>query len=253
MSQVILEGKQVGKTFTRNHQTTEVLKQVDIQIFDKDFTVIMGSSGAGKSTLLYTLSGMDVCSSGQIQYRGKDVSNLREKEQAELRARAYGFVFQQTHLVGNLSLRENIAVSGYIAGKHSPKEIDERAEALLERMKIAHVADHAVSQVSGGEAQRAAIARAIIAEPDILFADEPTGALNRAGSENVLDIFTELHQAGQSIVMVTHDVHAAIRANRILYLDDGRLVGEYTFNPYSPKEGRAREDALNAWLLQLHW
>ncbi len=250
---ILLQGRNIHKDFSSGKKTTSVLKGIDIDIYQKDFTVIMGSSGAGKSTLLYSLSGMDTITEGEIIYKERNVNTLKEKEQASLRARDYGFVFQQANLVTNLSLYENVLVAGLLSGKYKEKEAEQRTDELLEKMGINPIKDHLVSQVSGGEAQRAAIARAMIGDPGIIFADEPTGALNRAGSENVLDIFTDLHKDGQSILMVTHDIHAAVRGNRIIYLEDGILSGELDFGPYLPERGKEREEELNRWLSSLRW
>ncbi|KIR03671.1 Cell division transporter, ATP-binding protein FtsE [Lachnospiraceae bacterium TWA4] len=250
---VLLQGKNIYKDFISGKNSTSVLKGVNITIYEKDFTVIMGSSGAGKSTLLYSLSGMDTITDGEIIYKKQEVSKLKEKEQARLRAKEYGFVFQQANLVSNLSLYENVVVSGVLAGKYKEKEVEQQADEFFEEMEICHVKDHFVSEVSGGEAQRAAIARAIIGNPGILFADEPTGALNRAGSEKVLDIFTRLHEDGQSILMVTHDIHAAVRGNRIIYLEDGTITGELDLGEYIPEECKKREEILGAWLSSLRW
>ncbi len=192
----------------------------------------MGPSGAGKSTLLYALSGMDRITDGKIAYQGKTISRYSESQMARLRSQEFGFVFQQTHLVSNLSLYENVAVAGYVGKKRPPQEAAKRAEALLEQMNVGSAKDRLPALVSGGEAQRAAIARAMINDPGLLFADEPTGALNKSNSEDVLDLLSRLNQSGQSILMVTHDVRAALRGNRILYLEDGKVLDELNLPVY---------------------
>ena len=249
----ILQGKQISKTFVQGGVRNQVLSNVDIEIFDGDFTVIMGASGAGKSTLLYALSGLDRISGGSVWYREKEISALSEKDLSKLRAREFGFVFQQIHLVSSLSLWENVAVAGYVGRKGSTGEIRDRTEQLLDRMGVKEAADRMPSQVSGGEAQRAAIARAMIGNPGILFADEPTGALNKANTTEVLQLLTELNRLGQSILMVTHDMRAAVRGSRLLYLEDGRVVDELTLDPYSESQEKEREDRVNTWLTGLHW
>ena len=249
----ILQGKQISKTFVQGGVRNQVLSNVDIEIFDGDFTVIMGASGAGKSTLLYALSGLDRISGGSVWYREKEISALSEKDLSKLRAREFGFVFQQIHLVSSLSLRENVAVAGYVGRKGSTGEIRDRTEQLLDRMGVKEAADRMPSQVSGGEAQRAAIARAMIGNPGILFADEPTGALNKANTTEVLQLLTELNRLGQSILMVTHDMRAAVRGSRLLYLEDGRVVDELTLDPYSESQEKEQEDRVNTWLTGLHW
>lgn len=172
---------------------------------------------------------------------------------ARLRSQEFGFVFQQTHLVSNLSLYENVAVAGYVGKKRPPQEAAKRAEALLEQMNVGSAKDRLPAQVSGGEAQRAAIARAMINDPGLLFADEPTGALNKSNSEDVLDLLSRLNQSGQSILMVTHDVRATLRGNRILYLEDGKVLDELNLPVYDAGQLKEREAQVNGWLSALQW
>ena len=164
-----------------------------------------------------------------------------------------GFVFQQMHLVSNLTIFENIAVTGYLNKSVSAKQTNKRVDELLEKMSISHIKTHLPSQVSGGEQQRCAIARAVINKPKLIFADEPTGALNRKNTADVLDLLTELNRDGQSILMVTHDVRAAARANRILYLSDGKILGDISLSPYKEEDIKSREAQINAWLTSLEW
>ncbi len=215
--------------------------------------MIMGASGSGKSTLLYALSGMDRATAGEIIYQDSNLATISEKKLAELRHTDFGFIFQQIHLVSNLSLFENIVVPGYLNKQSSASEINARANSLLEQVGISHVKTHLPSQVSGGEQQRCAIARAIIHQPKLLFADEPTGALNRRNTTEVLNLLTDLNTRGQSILMVTHDMRAALRAGRILYLADGTIIGELSLPPYSAEEEKSREAQVNAWLNSMEW
>lgn len=249
MKEVIFHGTDMVKTFGE----TKVLQGISLELYKSDFTVIMGSSGSGKSTLLYALSGMDRLSGGQLFYNGKfDITHASEKELTYLRAEEFGFVFQRTHLVSSLTLEENIRMAGLICGSMSEKEIKEKTDALIHQMRLEKAKDRLPAQVSGGEAQRAAVARAVITKPAILFADEPTGALNKANTEEVLDLLTALHAEGQSILLVTHDREAALRGNRILYLEDGAIVGELALNPYQGKNIE-RERELASWLESFHW
>lgn len=253
MSEILLSAKDVCKSFANNGEQNHILNHVSFDLYQGDFTVIMGASGSGKSTLLYSISGMDSITAGEVFYRGKKISGCREKEMARLRAEEFGFVFQQIHLVSNLTLLENITVPGFMAKKKGAKAVKERALQLLEKVNVLHAKDRLPAQVSGGEAQRAAVARAVIAEPGLLFADEPTGALNRKNTEDVLDLMTEMNRDGQSILMVTHDVRAALRADRLLYLEDGKIGGEMKLPPYTPEEARNRETQINAWLASMEW
>lgn len=253
MSEILLSAKDVCKSFANNGEQNHILNHVSFDLYQGDFTVIMGASGSGKSTLLYSISGMDSITAGEVFYKGKKISGCREKEMARLRAEEFGFVFQQIHLVSNLTLLENITVPGFMAKKKGAKAVKERALQLLEKVNVLHAKDRLPAQVSGGEAQRAAVARAVIAEPGLLFADEPTGALNRKNTEDVLDLMTEMNCDGQSILMVTHDVRAALRADRLLYLEDGKIGGEMKLPPYTPEEARNRETQINAWLASMEW
>ena len=247
MKEVILSGKSITKIFGENI----VLNGIDVEIFAGDFTVVMGPSGSGKSTLLYTLSGMDRSSSGQLFYRGQILTDASEKKLTKLRAKDFGFVFQRAHLISNLTLHENIRMAGLI-GKMTERETKLRADDLISRMNLEGAKDRLPSQVSGGEAQRAAVARAVVNKPMILFADEPTGALNKANSVDVLNLLSSLHTEGQSVLLVTHDREAALRGNRILYLEDGAIIGELELPIYEGKD-RSREEKLSAWLEGLGW
>ena len=253
MKNVILEAKQLNKSFANNGVQNHVINNLDLQIFEGDFTVIMGASGSGKSTLLYNISGMDRPTSGQVIYKDKDITKLNEKKMASLRVNEFGFVFQQVHLVSNLTVLENILVPGYMAGGKKPAEVMKEALALLKDLNVEGTANRLPSQISGGEAQRGAIARAVINHPGVLFADEPTGALNRKNTKDVLKLFSELNAKGQTILMVTHDMKAAIYANRIIYIEDGRVCGELDLSPYDEENRKSRETQINAWLNSLQW
>ena len=253
MKKAILTAKGLCKSFAQGGGQVHVLSQVDITLYEGDLTVIMGASGSGKSTLLYALSGMDRATAGEVIYNGGDIVKMSEKKLAELRHTDFGFIFQQMHLVSNLTLFENVAVPGYLNKSRPAAEVRAKADQLLEKMNIADVKTHLPSQVSGGGQQRCAIARAVINDPKLLFADEPTGALNRRNSTEVLDLMTELNREGQSILMVTHDMRAALRASRILYLEDGNIIGELTLPPYDPAEEKSRDAQVSAWLNSMHW
>lgn len=253
MKNVILEARQICKSFANEGVQNHVLNNLDMKIYEGDFTVIMGASGSGKSTLLYCLSGMDRPTSGQVIYKGEDITKYKEKNMADIRVNEFGFVFQQVHLVGNLSILENILVPGYMNKKLSQKEVMSKAKELLSKMNIMEAANRLPFQVSGGEAQRGAIARAVINNPGILFADEPTGALNKKNSVDVLNLFSELNNSGQSILMVTHDVRAALRANRIIYIEDGKICGELELQKYDEENRKSREIQVNAWLNSMQW
>lgn len=253
MKHILLQAKNLCKSFAHNGGQLHILSHVNLDLYEGDFTVIMGASGSGKSTLLYALSGMDRATAGQVIYEDSDLVSAAEKKLAELRHTDFGFIFQQIHLVSNLSLFENIVVPGYLNKQHTASDINTHANELLEKMGISHVKTHLPSQVSGGEQQRCAIARAVIHQPKLLFADEPTGALNRKNTIEVLNLLTELNAGGQSILMVTHDMRAALRATRILYLADGAIIGELPLPPYQAEQEKSRETQVNAWLSSMEW
>lgn len=253
MKNSILSAKEISKSFAHNGGQIHILSHVDFDLYEGDFTVIMGASGSGKSTLLYALSGMDRATAGRVLYQDGDLVTMHEAELSKLRHTDFGFIFQQMHLISNLTLFENVAVSGYLNKSVSAHAVKERADMLLERMGLDKVKSHLPSQVSGGEQQRCAIARAVINTPRILFADEPTGALNRQNSIEVLNLLTELNGDGQSILMVTHDLKAALRATRLLYLEDGKITGELILPVYQQQNEKSREAQVNAWLTSLEW
>lgn len=253
MKNTVLSARGLCKSFAHNGGQAHILSHIDLDLFEGDFTVVMGASGSGKSTLLYALSGMDRPNAGKVLYGEKDLTSASENELSRLRQTDFGFIFQQIHLVSNLSLLENVLVCGYLDKSRSSAETGRRAKELLERMSISEIKDHIPSKVSGGEQQRCAIARAVINKPKLLFADEPTGALNRRNTTEVLNLLNEINAEGQSILMVTHDIRAAVRATRLLYLEDGKITGELTLPPYNREEEKSRETQVNAWLTSLEW
>ncbi|MCM1327082.1 MAG: ABC transporter ATP-binding protein [Bacteroidales bacterium] len=253
MKEVLLSARGLCRQFSQGTGREQILKDIDVDIYKGDFTVIMGSSGAGKSTLLYALSGMDSITAGKVLYKGEEISKYKERQMALLRSHEFGFVFQQTHLVSSLSLFENVAVAGYLDSGKDAKVVWQKAGELLKRMGVEKAKDRFPSEVSGGEAQRAAIARAVINHPGLLFADEPTGALNKRNTEEVLSLLTGLSDNGQSILMVTHDTKAAIRGTRILYLEDGKILDELSMGVYRETDAKEREKKLNDWLSDLSW
>jgi putative ABC transport system ATP-binding protein len=253
MEKVILEVKNLDKTYVSDGVKNPVIKNMNLDIYDGDFTVVMGPSGSGKSTLLYCLGAMEDVTGGSILFQGKDVTRMKENALSDLRLKEFGFIFQQIHLVSNLSLFENVILPGLALPENTNEEVRKRALVLLERFQVKEVSERLPSQVSGGEQQRAAIARSLINQPTILFADEPTGALNQSNSEIVMDLFSELNQQGQSILLVTHDRRAALRGDRIVYIIDGAIKSEMRLDPYDHAQVKEREETVNAWLSSLGW
>ncbi len=248
----LLKIEKLCREFKLESGTQQILKDIDMTIYEGDFTIIMGSSGSGKSTLLYALSGMDQATSGHILFGGTDLTTLNADELAMFRRSHCGFVFQQICLVDSMTVLDNVLAAGLL-NKCNKKELVSRAKELLKAVQVEeHTWSKFPSQISGGRAQRVGIIRALINSPDILFADEPTGALNSKTGGEVLDLFTEFNRKGQSVIMVTHDVRSAVRGDRVLYLRDGKLLDECKLGKYDgDNEGRAKK--LNDFLGEMEW
>ena len=213
---------------------------------------IVGENGAGKSTLLYALSGMDKPTLGSISYAGKEITSMNDDQLAVFRRKHCGFVFQQVHLVDSMSIMDNAISTGMLTGQKQ-KDLKNKAEKLFERVGLSNdLWGKFPAQLSGGEAQRAAMVRAVINDPDVVFADEPTGALNSTGVKSVLDVLTDINRSGQSIVMVTHDITSARRANRIIYLKDGGILGECELGEYVTGD-KDRHRKIKAFLEEMGW
>lgn len=241
----------LSKTFSRGGRQHHVLRNLDLSVERGDVTVVMGPSGAGKSTLLYALSGMDRPTLGVIDFEGQRISDSSPDALARFRRTHCGFVFQQINLLDSMSLLDNVMTAGLLVADR--RAVASRARELLQRVGIDEETSGQFAQtLSGGEAQRAAVARALINRPSVVFADEPTGQLNSANSRQVLDLLTDANRAGQTVVMVTHDVRSALRGNRILYLRDGAITGEQHLDPYAADDP-AREALLTAFLSDQGW
>lgn len=250
--ETVLEAKDLCKTFSNESIQQHVLKNLNIKVNQGDFAVIMGNSGSGKSTLLYALSGMDRPTLGNAWIAGEEISRYTNDKLAVFRRKHCGFVFQQNFLNDTMSVMDNIMVSGLLVSKDR-KAIVLKAKELLKKAGLTEEVYHKYpAQLSGGEAQRVALVRGIINSPTILFADEPTGALNSTNTVHVLDILTELNEMGQTIIMVTHDLKAARRGNRVLYLKDGVILDEKEMGKYVSKDP-GRHEKLNSYLTEMGW
>jgi putative ABC transport system ATP-binding protein len=252
MKNKIIKTELLCKSFISDGEVNNVIKNMDLDIYEGDFTVIMGSSGSGKSTLLYGLSGMDSVTTGKVFFDGRDITRMKEKEMAKLRKEKLGFVFQGINLIENLSVYENILSPTYKTNAER-KNIEKKIDSLLEKMELTSQRKKFPSQMSGGQKQRAAICRALINNPKVLFADEPTGALNSSQGQSVLNIFTKINREGQSVVMVTHDLKAALRGNRIIYLKDGRIDGDLKLDEYDEATADEREEVVYKFLKEKGW
>lgn len=252
MKEILLKAGSLSKSFSTGGMMQHVLRNIDLELYRGDFTVIMGASGAGKSTLLYALSGMDTPTLGTITFAGEVISDLSQDGLAVFRRRHCGFVFQQIYLIDGMSVMDNVLSAGLLVNKDK-KALVGRAEELFEAVGITEKTQKKFpAQLSGGEAQRVGIVRALINSPEILFADEPTGALNSRTGLDVLDMLTKFNGQGQSVVMVTHDMRSARRGNRILYLRDGAILGECNLGKYVHGD-RKRHEELSAFLAEMGW
>ena len=253
----ILEVKNLCKTYIVSKRQNNVLKNVNFTVSEGEMTAVMGPSGSGKSTLLYTVSGMDGITSGEVLFCGKNITAMGERELADLRLDEMGFIFQQMYMLKNLTVLDNIILPAAQSKKNteSRRQTDERGRALMRRLGIDDVGGNDINEVSGGQLQRACICRSMINNPKMIFADEPTGALNRSTSDEVMNELLSLNRDGTTVMCVTHDSKVAAKCSRVLYIMDGGIVGEKEMGHFdgSGKELRDRERELNNWLIEQGW
>ncbi len=252
----ILEVNNLCKTYIANKRQNNVLKNVNFSVKKGEMIAIMGPSGSGKSTLLYTVSGMDNITAGSVRFCGKDISKMNAKKIAELRLDEMGFIFQQMYMMKNLTVLDNIVLPALQSAKNtlSKKEKIEYGKELMRKLGIIEIADNDINEVSGGQLQRACICRSMINHPNLIFADEPTGALNRTTSEEVMEELRKINDDGTTIMLVTHDVKVAAKCTRVMYIVDGNIKGEYNLDKYNNETDlRQRERNLNNWLLEMGW
>lgn len=247
----LLEVNGLSKIFNVNTEHPQtILKDVSLKIREGEFVSVMGPSGSGKSTLLYNVSGLDKATDGKISFDGQELTELSEKELSKLRLTQMGFVFQQSHLLKNLCILDNVLLPAYRANMISKADANKRAAKLLADTGISNLADHDITQASGGQLQRVGICRALINSPKILFGDEPTGALNSKAAQEVMEIFAETNHNGTTILLVTHDSKVAAKTERVLFMIDGNIVSELYLEKYdkSKNDISLRESRLSAWL-----
>lgn len=245
----ILEAKGLCKSYGSNN----VLSDVNLRVDNGEFIVIMGQSGCGKSTLLYCISGMDKPSAGRIYFDGVDMVDLSDKQMQELRLGRMGFVFQKTSFLKNLSIIDNIVYPAFQLGEVNRSEIVKEALSLMEEMGISSIANNDIHKVSGGQLQRAAICRAMINHPDILFGDELTGALNSSTTREVLGIIDHINKKGTTVLLVTHDSNVALHADKVIYLEDGRIMDTLSLGKYEVSNAGARDAKMKNWLKKMNF
>ena len=241
------------KTYIVNKRQNNVLRNVNLTLEEKEMIAVMGPSGSGKTTLLYTISGMDSATAGSVKFFERELTDMSRNEISDLRLEEMGFVFQQMYMLKNLSVYDNIILPAYQSVK-GRKEINAYAAKLMQKLGISEIADNDVNEVSGGQLQRACICRSLINHPRILFADEPTGALNKQSSHEVMEELNRIHKEGTSILLVTHDMKVASRCDRVLYIEDGNIRDEMQLGAWEDcTDIRKRERRLNEWLITLGW
>lgn len=239
----------------KNLSKGEILQGISFDMEKGEMLAVMGPSGSGKSTLLYNAAGMDQPDGGEVWLGDTEIAGLSEDEKAKLRLHQMGFVFQQMNMVANLNLMDNILYPAMWANRGKSKklkeELTEKAKALMGKLSILGLENRRITEVSGGQLQRACICRSMMNDPKILFADEPTGALNQRAATEVMEELVKLNQEGTALLIVTHDSRVAGRCDRILYLLDGRIRGELKLKNIA--DVKRREELVSQWLTGMGW
>lgn len=252
----ILKVKDLCKTYVVNKRQNNVLKNISFEVEEGEMVAVMGPSGSGKSTLLYNVSGMDKSTAGEIYLDGKKINDMSEKELSNVRLNELGFIFQQMYMVNNLNVFDNIILPAYQSERkdRTKAEINDYARELMKKLSISEIAGNDINEVSGGQLQRACICRSMINKPKVIFADEPTGALNRSSSDEVMKELNKINAEGTTIMLVTHDRHVAAKCSRIIYLVDGNIKGELQLGALdNESEIRDRDRKVNMWLQDMGW
>ncbi len=249
----IIVGENIVKSFGEGAEKRHVLDGVSVEINAGEFIAVMGPSGSGKSTLLYALSGMDGIDSGSVLFDDVDLARLGDNELADIRRRKMGFVFQQPTLLRNLNVLDNIVLPSMRDGRKNARQLSAKARTLMAKTAIGDLEDRDITQASGGQLQRVGICRALMNDPQIIFGDEPTGALNSTASNEIMALLADIHRSGTTILLVTHDARVATKAERVLFIFDGKIAGEHRPGVYDENCGdlKAREESLTAWLAEM--
>lgn len=248
--------KDLCKTYIVNKRQNNVLRNINMEIQEGEMVAIMGPSGSGKSTLLYAVSGMDKPTAGSVNFFGKDLISLDAAKMSDMRLDEMGFIFQQMYMLKNLSIYDNIILPAYQSKKGKGKDnraiINDRAKELMKKLGISEIAENDINEVSGGQLQRACICRSLINQPKMIFADEPTGALNQQNSKEVMKELNRINAEGTTVMLVTHDMKVAAKSDRVLYIEDGNIKGEITFGKLGEdSEIKERERRISNWLMEM--
>jgi putative ABC transport system ATP-binding protein len=246
----LLCSENIVKFYGEGDEKRNVLDGISVDIYPGEFVAVMGPSGSGKSTLMFALSGMDKIDSGTLTFDGRNLSSLKDNELADLRRTEMGFVFQQPTLLKNLNILDNIILPSMRNGSKNGTQLTEKAKMLMRKTGITGLENRDISQASGGQLQRVGICRALMGDPKIIFGDEPTGALNSKSANEIMTLLAQIHQAGVTILLVTHDIKVAAKTGRVLFILDGKIAGEYRPGVYDETRDdlKAREEGLTAWL-----
>lgn len=249
----IIVGEKIVKSFGEGAEKRNVLDGVTVEINAGEFVAIMGPSGSGKTTLMFALSGMDKVDNGNVVFDGEILSNLSDNELADLRRKKMGFVFQQPTLLKNLNVLDNIILPSMRDGKNNAKQLSDKARSLMVKTGIKDLEKRDITQASGGQLQRVGICRALMSDPKIIFGDEPTGALNSTSAKEIMELLAEIHRTGTTILLVTHDVRVAAKTERVLFMYDGKIAGEYRADLLNENNNghKTREEHLASWLTEM--
>lgn len=252
MNKIII-GDHIVKSFGEGDEQRIVLDEVSVEINDGQFVAVMGPSGSGKSTLMFVLSGMDKADGGKVVFESRELSSASENELSDLRRTKMGFVFQQPTMLKNLNILDNIILSSMRDNRNNAAKISEKARALMKRVGIAGLEKRDITQVSGGQLQRAGICRSLMNSPKIIFGDEPTGSLNSKSAQEIMDIFSEINADGTAVMLVTHDAKVAARTERIIFMSDGKIVSELNLPKFdgTDMDSRVEKVTMKMWELEI--
>ncbi|WP_449600269.1 ABC transporter ATP-binding protein [Paenibacillus sp. Marseille-Q9583] len=252
MNKIII-GDHIVKSFGEGDEQRIVLDEVSVEINDGQFVAVMGPSGSGKSTLMFVLSGMDKADGGKVVFDSRELSSASENELSDLRRTKMGFVFQQPTMLKNLNILDNIILSSMRDNRNNAAKISEKARALMKRVGIAGLEKRDITQVSGGQLQRAGICRSLMNSPKIIFGDEPTGSLNSKSAQEIMDIFSEINADGTAVMLVTHDAKVAARTERIIFMSDGKIVSELNLPKFdgTDMDSRVEKVTMKMWELEI--
>lgn len=247
----IITGKNIVKIFGKGGDKVTALNGVDVEIAKGEFVSVMGASGSGKSTLLFVLSGTDDITEGSVKFKDVELTVQNENKLADYRRTKIGFVFQQPTVLKNLNLMDNIILPAFFKNGENTEAITKRAKSLMSKAGISGLENRDTTEVSGGQLQRACICRALINNPEIIFADEPTGSLNSKSADEIMDLLSEIHKNGTAIMLVTHDAKVAARADRVLFMKDGNIVSDLMLSKTNGLEMEIRTEKIVAQMMTL--